>query len=162
MAKTLVLVRHAKSAWPDGVPDHDRPLSERGRRDAPALGRWLREQGIVADLAVVSTARRARETFELAAAELDPAPKPLITDSMYGASTGDLLDTVRELPAAVSVALLIGHNPGIGTLAAVLDEQAGSAPVFKTSAVAVYEVGPSWPEVNPGMARLLASSTPRG
>jgi phosphohistidine phosphatase len=126
------------------------------------VGRWLREQGIVAELAVVSSARRARETFELAAAELDPAPEPLITDSVYGASTGDLLDTVRELPSAVTVALLVGHNPSIGRLAAILDERASAALAFKTSAVAVYEVGRSWPEVNPGTARLLASAIPRG
>lgn len=162
MTKTLVIVRHSKSAWPDGVADHDRPLSERGRRDAPAVGRWLREQGIVAEMAVVSSARRARETFELAAVELDPAPEPLITDSVYGASTGDLLDTVRELPSAVTVALLVGHNPSIGRLAAILDERSSAALEFKTSAVAVYEVGPSWPEVNPGTARLLASAIPRG
>jgi phosphohistidine phosphatase len=162
MTKTLVIVRHAKSAWPDDVADHDRPLSERGRRDAPAVGRWLREQGIVAELAVVSSARRARETFELAAAELDPPPEPLITDSVYGASTGDLLDTVRELPSAVAVALLVGHNPSIGRLAAILDERSSAALEFKTSAVAVYEVGPSWPKVNPGTARLLASAIPRG
>ena len=162
MAKTLVVVRHAKSAWPDGVTDHDRPLSNRGRRDAPAVGRWLREQGIVAELAVVSSARRARETFELAAAELDPAPRPLITDVVYGASTGDLLDTVRELPAGVKVALLVGHNPSIGMLAAILDDRSRGALEFKTSAVAVYDVGPTWPEVNPGSARLLTSAIPRG
>ncbi|HEX6233277.1 MAG TPA: histidine phosphatase family protein [Jiangellaceae bacterium] len=162
MAKTLVVLRHAKSAWPDGVADHDRPLSERGRRDAPAVGRWLREQGIGVELALVSSARRARETFELAAAELDPAPKPLITDSVYGASTGDLLDTVRELPASVRVALLVGHNPSIGNLATILDDRARGALEFKTSAIAIYDVGPTWPEVNPGAARLLTSAIPRG
>jgi phosphohistidine phosphatase len=162
MAKTLVVLRHAKSSWPDGVADHDRPLSGRGRRDAPAVGRWLREQGIVVELAVVSSARRARETFDLAAAELDRAPKPLITDTVYGASTGELLDTVRELPARVRVALLVGHNPSIGMLAAVLDDRSRDALEFKTSAVAVYDVGPTWPEVNPGSARLLASALPRG
>lgn len=162
MAKTLVVVRHAKSAWPDGVADHDRPLSKRGRRDAPAVGRWLRDQGIAVELAVVSSARRARETFELAAAELHPVPKPLITDAVYGASTGDLLDLVRELPAAVRVALLVGHNPSVGMLAAVLDDRSGSALEFKTSAVAVYDVGQTWPEVNPGSGRLLMSALPRG
>jgi phosphohistidine phosphatase len=162
MAKSLVVLRHAKSARPDGVPDRDRPLAERGRRDAPAVGRWLREQGVVAELAVVSSARRARETFELAAAELDPAPTPLITDSVYRASTGDLLDTVRELPAEVTVAMLVGHNPSIGMLAALLDDRTQHALEFKTSAVAVYDVGPTWPEVTPGSARLLASAVPRG
>jgi phosphohistidine phosphatase len=162
MAKTLVVLRHAKSAWPDGVADHDRPLSDRGRRDAPAAGRWLREQGLGLQLAVVSSARRARETFELVAAELEPAPKPLITDAIYGASTGDLLDTVRELPAELRTAMLVGHNPGIGMLAALLDDRTRGALEFKTSAVAVYDVGPTWPEVNPGSARLLASAVPRG
>ncbi len=162
MSKTLVVVRHSKSAWPDGVADHDRPLAERGRRDAPAVGRWLREHGIVAELAVVSSALRARETFDLAAAELDPAPRPLITEVMYHASTGDLLDTVRELPAEVRVAMLVGHNPSIGMLAALLDDRPQGALEFKTSAVAVYDVGPTWPEVNPGAARLLASAVPRG
>jgi phosphohistidine phosphatase SixA len=60
------------------------------------------------------------------------------------------------------VALLVGHNPSIGRLAAILDERAGATLEFKTSAVAVYEVGPGWPEVNPGTARLLTSAIPRG
>jgi phosphohistidine phosphatase len=69
---------------------------------------------------------------------------------------------VRELPAAVRVALLVGHNPSVGMLAAVLDDRSGSALEFKTSAVAVYDVGPTWPEVNPGSGRLLMSALPRG
>ncbi|WP_443080564.1 SixA phosphatase family protein [Streptomyces sp. PTD5-9] len=68
--RRLIVLRHAKSAWPEGVPDHERPLAGRGRRDAPAAGRRLYEAGYTPDLVVCSTARRTRETWDLAAAEL--------------------------------------------------------------------------------------------
>ena len=64
-SRTLVLLRHARSAWPD-VPDHDRPLAPRGRRDAPVVGRWLRTAGYLSDWVMCSTARRARQTWQLA------------------------------------------------------------------------------------------------
>src|ERR1700761_5387448 len=72
-ARQLVLLRHAKSDYPEEVPDHDRPLAKRGRRDAPVVGRWLAESGHVPDAVVCSTALRARETWELAAAALAAA-----------------------------------------------------------------------------------------
>ena len=77
--RKVVLLRHAKSAWPD-VPDHDRPLARRGRRDAPVMGRWLRAAGYLPDQVVCSTARRARETRQLAQARLGATP-PLSFDS---------------------------------------------------------------------------------
>lgn len=162
MAKTLVVLRHAKSAWPDGVADHDRPLSGRGRRDAPAVGRWLREQAVPVELALVSSARRTVETFELLAAELDPQPRRQVTRDVYEASTGDLLDLVRELPAEVGTAMVIGHNPSIGMLAALLDERSSGRLDFKTSAVAVFDIGAEWTAANVGTARLIVSAVPRG
>lgn len=162
MTKTLVVLRHAKSAWPDGVADHDRPLSGRGRRDAPAVGRWLRAQAVAVELALVSSARRTVETFELVAGELNPPPRPHVTHDVYDASTGDLLDLVRELPDAIGTAMVIGHNPSIGMLAALLDERSSGRLDFKTSAVAVFEVGAEWPAANVGTARLVASAVPRG
>src|SRR4051794_41904037 len=89
---TLVLLRHAKSAWPEGVPDHERPLAGRGRRDAPEAGRWLRQVGLQFDLVLCSTALRARQTWELAAAELDTAPPGRFEDRPYPADAGELLD----------------------------------------------------------------------
>jgi phosphohistidine phosphatase len=82
-ARRLVLLRHAKSAWPD-VADHERPLARRGRRDAPVAGRWLRTAGRVPDRVVCSTARRARETWQLAAAELDASPTVRLTSGCTG------------------------------------------------------------------------------
>ena len=61
----LLLLRHAKSDWPDGVDDHDRPLAERGRRAGPLMARYMTGEGLIPDLALISTARRTRETWEL-------------------------------------------------------------------------------------------------
>lgn len=86
--RRLVVLRHAKSAWPDGVADHERPLAPRGRRDAPAAGRWLREAGCVPDLVVCSTAGRTRQTWDLVSDELD-ATMPVTHDArLYRASAG--------------------------------------------------------------------------
>ena len=78
VSKTLVLLRQAKSAWPDGVADHERPLAKRGRRDAPAVGRWLRDHELTPQVALVSSARRTVETFVLLAAELPVAPQDTV------------------------------------------------------------------------------------
>ena len=69
-ARTLVLIRHAKSDWSNDLPDDERPLAPRGRRQAPAIGPWLVEHDLVPDLAVVSIARRAQETWEAVASGL--------------------------------------------------------------------------------------------
>ncbi|HET6729423.1 MAG TPA: histidine phosphatase family protein [Jiangellaceae bacterium] len=162
MPKTLILLRHAKSAWPDGVADSQRPLAKRGRRDAPAAGRWLRERDLAPEIALVSSARRAVETFELVAAELPVRPRETVTDAGYGASVGDLLDLVRGLTDDVVSALVVGHNPGIGRLADILDESERSTGAFPTSALAVFDVGGHWAGVDPGAARLVAFAVPRG
>jgi len=160
--KTLVLLRHAKSAWPDDVADSQRPLAKRGRRDAPAAGRWLRERDLAPEIALVSSARRAVETFELVAAELPVRPRETVTDAAYGASVGDLLDLVRGLADDVVSALVVGHNPGIGRLTNVLDEAERSTHEFPTSALAVFHVDGQWSAVDPATARLVAFAVPRG
>ena len=91
--RTLVLLRHAKSAWPD-VPDHERPLAPRGLRDAPAAGRWLRDAAYVPDQVLCSTARRARQTWELAELALRDSPPAVFEHRIYGASAAELLDLI--------------------------------------------------------------------
>ncbi|MGW1881047.1 SixA phosphatase family protein, partial [Streptomyces sp. NPDC001970] len=143
-AARLVLLRHAKSAWPD-VADHERPLAPRGRRDAPAAGRLLRELTYVPDLAICSTARRARETWELAAGELGAKVPVRHDERVYGADPAELFDVLRELPAEVGTALLVGHNPGMEDLAGALsgeaegDALARMTEKFPTSAFAVLD-----------------------
>ena len=122
--RRLVLLRHAKSAWPD-LTDHDRPLAGRGRGDAPAIGRWLRETGCVPDLVWCSTAERATQTWQLAAAELGADPPVSYEPRMYGATGGELANLVRQAPPRAKTLLLVGHNPGIQELAVTLSAADG-------------------------------------
>ncbi|MFI1979918.1 MULTISPECIES: SixA phosphatase family protein [Streptomyces] len=166
--RRLVVLRHAKSAWPEGVPDHDRPLGPRGLRDAPAAGRWLVDADCLPDLVLCSTARRARSTWELAAAEMDATPPTRHDERLYAADANRLLDVVREAPADVRTLLLIGHNPGLQDLITLLaDEGLGDSlqhvrEKFPTSAVAVLTRHGSWSGFAPGAALLAALAVPRG
>jgi len=157
--RRLVVVRHAKSAWPDGVPDAERPLNPRGRRDAPAAGRWIRDHIGRLDAVVCSPATRTRQTWRLIAAELDDPPSPVVDDRVYAAPVDTLLAVVGELPDDVRAALLLGHNPGVAGLVAALT---GEEPEMKTSAIAVVELDGPWSGAEPGRARLVEYATPRG
>ena len=165
--RKLVLFRHAKSDWPD-VADHDRPLAKRGRRDAPAVGRWLGASGYVPDAVVCSTAQRARETWELASAGLaavapgrSRVPVVRYEPRVYEATVLGLLMLVREFDAAWRTAVIVGHNPGMAELTEGLAGP-GSAPpqAFPTAAVAVLGLPGPWAEAAPGEARLLAFTVP--
>lgn len=178
MTRRLVVLRHAKSAYPPGVPDHDRPLAPRGVADAQAAGRWLSEHVGLPDHVVVSTARRARGTWTLAAAQLGyigaagydaDSPGPLTIDPrVYDAAPRTLLEVVRELPDRVGTAVLVGHNPGcellVDLLAGERDEEAARAIAVKypTSGIAVLEHDLPWAVLGERTARLAAFAVPRG
>ena len=167
--RTLVLLRHAKSAWP-GVPDHERPLARRGQRDAPVMGHWLRAAGYVPDLVLCSSARRARETWELAQAELGAAPQVRFSDSVYEAAPADLVGLARETASSVRVLLIVGHNPALEDLALNLagGEDAAAAETlsrmrakFPTAAIAVLDVTGTWAGLSRESTRLACFVTPR-
>jgi len=172
-----VLLRHAKSAWPD-VPDHDRPLAGRGRRNAPVMGRWLRANGYVPDQVLCSTARRARETWQLAQEGLGATPAVSFERRVYQASAEQLLDLVRGVPSAVTALLIVGHDPAIQELALMLARTASPADggggsgaaadaldrmraKFPTAAVAVLRLTGNWDRLSPGTAQLAAFVIPR-
>ncbi|MFD7710499.1 SixA phosphatase family protein [Streptomyces sp. NPDC059785] len=167
--RRLVVLRHAKSARPPGTDDHERPLADRGRRDAPAAGRALADADCLPDLALCSSAVRARQTWELAAEQWGTPPPVRLDPRLYGADAPALLDAVREVPSAVRTLLLIGHNPGLAELVLALagdgldnalDEVRTK---FPTSAVAVLAWhGGSWQELGPGAALLTDLIVPRG
>jgi len=165
--RQLILLRHAKSDWPD-VPDRDRPLAKRGRRDAPRIGRWLHEHGYQPDVVVCSDARRTRQTWDLVAPELDGSPSVRFEPRAYAASALTLLYLAQELPSRYRTALLIGHNPGLSDLAghlaapAVTDNGPRPAISLPTAAVAVFEFRGDWPSLSPGQARLIDHITPAG
>ncbi|MFD7320368.1 SixA phosphatase family protein [Streptomyces sp. NPDC059875] len=166
--RRLVVLRHAKSAWPEGVPDHDRPLGPRGLRDAPAAGRWLVDAACLPELVLCSTARRARATWELAAAEMDGTPRTRHEDRIYAADCHSLLDVVHEVPPDVGTLLLVGHNPGLQDLILLLaGETLGDAlqraqTKFPTSAIAVLTRPGAWSAFEPGTALLTDLAVPRG
>ncbi len=170
-ARRLVVLRHAKSAWPDGVVDHDRPLAGRGRRDAPAAGRWLAKAGYVPDRVLCSTAQRARETWQLAEAELGAHPETTFEDRVYGATADELLDLAHEMPASVRTLMLVGHDPAMRELTLELaTSSAGDAGAeglqrvrlkFPTAAIAVLAFSGSWPELGSGKGRLADFVVPR-
>ena len=113
--KTLYLLRHAKSSWSfDDLSDQDRPLNDRGRDDAPTMGKALAKRRICPDLIVSSPAVRAMSTAALVARELQYAhDKIQIETGIYGADLDDLLAIIKALPDAAGSALLVGHNPTI-------------------------------------------------
>ena len=167
--RRLVLLRHAKSAWPD-VPDSERPLNDRGRRDAPAVGRWLQSSGYVPDLVLCSTASRTRETWELLAPELDADPPVRFEQRIYEGSALSLLHLLREAGNGYRTVLLIGHNPGLAELAIGIAQMAdgpAGEPLervrekFPSAAVAVLDFQGEWADLTPGEVRMTDFAFPR-
>ncbi len=116
----LILLRHAKSGYPDGVKDHDRPLAARGREAAPRMGAYLAAEHLIPDLVVVSSARRTQETFALVAKAYGEMLNHRSDKRIYEAPPQRLLDVIRETPDNVRTLMLVGHNPGSQELAAML------------------------------------------
>lgn len=156
-AHTLILLRHAKSDWSGGEADVDRPLADRGRRQAPETGAWLAENAGGIDLAVVSSALRARSTWELVAARLDVPPEARYDDRAYGASSDELLEIIHELPEDAATVVLVGHNPGLEDLVTVLT---GEWTPMPTSALAVMTLAGTWSAAHAYSAELKASGRP--
>lgn len=147
--KTLLVLRHAKSSWDDaGLKDHDRPLSPRGARDAPRMGRLLAERELVPDRILSSTAVRAVSTAELVAAACGTSPPIETLDSLYLAAPGDYLDAVRASAGDAERLMVVGHNPGLTTLVTVLT---GACERMPTAALARIEFDVDrWTEVADG------------
>lgn len=169
MTRTLLLLRHAKSSWDDpALDDFDRPLAKRGREAAPRMAREMTRRGWLPDRALVSAALRTRQTWELVEAEL-PRAVPAVPDrSIYEAPAECILDAVRSTPAAVETLLVVGHNPGLEDLVALI-AAADSAPdamekvrrKFPTAGLARLSFAGAWADLGPGGARLTDFLTPR-
>ncbi|MEU6390005.1 histidine phosphatase family protein [Streptomyces sp. NPDC046939] len=165
--RRIVLFRHAKADWPE-VPDHERPLAERGRKDAPVAGRRLADSGIPLDLALCSTATRTRETWKLAVSELPERPRTVYEERIYEASPGELIAVLNEVPDDVTNAVMIGHNPGMQGLAEVLageaDQDAAqrlSRSGFSTAGCAVLTFTGPWKSLERGAAKLVDYWSPK-
>lgn len=164
MDRWLIILRHAKSAWPD-VDDHDRPLAPRGLRDAPNAGRWLRDAGYVPERVLCSTAVRARETYQLAQGHFGAEPSVDYEDRLYGADVEDVLELVHAIPDTVTRLMVVGHEPWVSDLTLHL-ARSGEAlervrVKYPTAGIAVLGVTESWAELGEGTAVLKDFHTPR-
>jgi phosphohistidine phosphatase len=146
----LVLLSHAKSAYPDGVIDHDRPLSERGLREAPVAGKQLAERIPNFDRVLVSSGRRAQETWQAVSQSLSVGQR-LDLPELYLAGSDELLAVVRGLSDSATAVLLVGHNEGIEELASMLS---GVPVTMKTSTFAILRSDVVWRHWGPGTATL--------
>ena len=119
MKRTLILVRHAKSSWDSlGLPDTERPLADRGKRDAPMMGKRLAKQQGTPDLILSSPARRALRTAEIIASELGYKTKDIVVDDrLYATDPETLLAVIGGLNDKLKCVMLFGHNPEISELA---------------------------------------------
>jgi len=137
--KTLMLLRHAKSSWKDeSLEDHERPLNKRGKKTAPVMGHLIRDQDLVPELIVSSTAVRARKTAEAAAEACGYPGDITLTEELYLATAGEILRYAQErTEETLSRIMLVGHNPGMEELVNLLSSQRER---FPTSALAVFEL----------------------
>src|SRR5712692_713700 len=158
--KTLLLLRHAKSDWDDAsLRDFDRPLAPRGKRDAPRIGKALSKRGPVPDLVISSPAARAKATIDAVMKAANLNLEVTFEESMYGASSAELMKLIRRLPEESSCALLVGHNPGFGDL---LNRLTGSHERMPTAALACVEFQiDHWEDVEDGKGRLVWLFTPK-
>ncbi len=166
-SRTLVLLRHGKSAYPPGVDDHQRPLAPRGRREAALAGAWIAGNLPAIDHVICSNAERTRQTLQ-ATGIVTPTALVDFTDAIYEAYPDELLELVAAANPSDRALLLIGHAPGVPALA---EELAGPgsnraalgelSAKFPTSAIAVLAVDGQWSDVGQDITRLVDFVIPR-
>ena len=137
--RTLLVLRHAKSSWKDaGLADHDRPLNKRGEKNAPAMGKLIKSEGLTPQWIASSTALRARKTAEAVAKGSGYSGQIHYEDELYLAHPPDILDVVqRTVPDSATRILIVGHNPGLEELVRKLTAQREP---FPTGALAQIEL----------------------
>lgn len=163
--RRLMLLRHAKSAWPDGLADHERPLAERGRQAVMRMGRFMAREDLRPDLAIVSSARRAQGSWELANTAFSRSIAKLDEPRLYNASVQAILQVIRETGAHVGALLLVGHNPGFQQLAIKLvapGRRSALRRKYPTAGFAVIDFDvEDWRDVREGAGQLQLFETPK-
>ena len=136
--KRLLILRHAKSSWADSsIDDWQRPLNDRGERDAPRAGEWLRARDLLPDLIISSDAIRARATAEAAAEAAGLSKAIVLEPSLYHAAPEDVIEVLNAVNDEMRSVLIVGHNPGLEELVGKL---AGEAHGMPTAGLFVFDV----------------------
>jgi len=162
---TLLLMRHAKSAYPPGAADHDRPLAPRGIREAGLAGDWLRANVSTIDAVLCSTATRARQT--LANTGIDA--KARYSERLYDTTPGTMIDEINEVADTVNTLLVVGHEPSMSALAIGLAGADGTdaaaveriSEKFPTSAIVLLTLAGDWKSLELNGAALIGFQVPR-
>lgn len=159
--RELLLVRHAKSDWrePD-QEDIERPLSEKGKKNAKKVGRWLRECDLMPDLILVSPAKRAQQTYKRICNECPSLAQTI--DALYLAELEQLKQVLAEVEHYNRV-MIIGHNPGLEKLFCFLrnDSTEEETHLFPTASVAHFILPEDWQNLEAGDGKLQQFIRPR-
>jgi phosphohistidine phosphatase len=159
--KTLFLIRHAKSIWDDpALPDEERPLNDRGKRDTPKMAERLAKRDVKPDLILSSPAMRALMTAEIIAKKLDYKRKDIVVDDrLYAVGADDLLEVIHKLGDKLERVMLFGHNPELTELAHRLSSEITHMP---TCAVAEFTFDvKSWSRIGEIMPAKVALDYPK-
>jgi phosphohistidine phosphatase len=168
--RRLLLLRHSKAVQAEpGKPDFDRPLMPRGRRGARRVGQYLAREKQMPEVILCSSARRTRETLAGLLVFLPQDTEIAVERRLYMASAAQLLARMHEVRPGVRSVMVVGHNPGIERLAAMLAGSGDPKLVaamhakFPTSGLAILELPdrPAWSRLSPGAGRLVAFEAPR-
>ena len=157
----FTIIRHAKSSWAaQGLNDHDRPLNDRGQRDAPRMAMWLARTLYKPDALVVSSATRAQETASYFQERLNITDKNFIIDSrLYLAGMQEWIQVLEDALSRKSNMAFFAHNPGVTNVINWLaDESIFDAP---TCAVAVIGIPEDCERIDSGIGKLIAYKTPK-
>jgi phosphohistidine phosphatase len=164
---SLYLLRHAKAVPQSEGTDRERALEQKGRRGAQAVAAWIAEHRLSPELVLCSPSLRTRQTLDIVAPAFAHPPQILFEDGLYLATTRQLMVRLKQIPAGVKSAMVIGHNPGFQELASILSDVAtGPLPTriaagFPTGALAGYDIAVPWSALDRRRAHLVTFVTPK-
>ena len=163
MERTLVLIRHAKSNWNNPLlSDYNRPLNERGHRDAPEMGRRLATRGLKPDLIIASTARRAAETARAIAVSVDyPESAIQWVDELYHCVPAVFSEVLAGIDNRIKSVFLVAHNPGISEFSHRLAPALPGTEVPTCATVGITFKAPEWGTITKEETKLLFYDTPK-
>lgn len=164
--RELYILRHAKSDWDsDAKSDFERPLAKRGKKEAPAMGKWMAKQKLKIDYITSSPAERAKQTIHAVVKELGIAKKEIhFNEKIYLASLETLLKILGKTPDKAKNVMLVGHNPGLDDLLQHLVEDAPlteSGKLMTTACLARINLPEDWTQLQRHCGNLISLTRPR-
>lgn len=161
--KILYLLRHAKSSWSNvELPDFQRPLNRRGKKDAPLIGKVLVSKGVKIDLIISSPAKRAKKTAKKVAKQIVyPKEKIVFNEEIYEARIADLLNIIHQIPQEINSLMLVGHNPTFTDLANLLCSDFHTENIPTAGVIAISFPYESWSEIEENTGNFLFFEYPK-